>query len=415
LVSSNPMPDIIVIGGGPAGMMAAGQAASLGADVWLLERNPTLGRKLLLTGQGRCNITNNLEVRQFIADCGPKAKFLYPALNAFPNRRTVEFFENLGLEVKLERGGRYFPRSNRSAEVLQVLTSYLSKNRVRILFGHRVSALKSHSGGFEIWAGDGVFRAPRAILATGGRSYPATGSTGDGYRLAHNLGHRIIDPKPTVVPLEVEESFVKELQGLSLKNVALSFVQGKRRLSLFGEMMFTHYGISGPIVLDASRHIGEWIEEGQVACHLDLKPALDEGTLTRRLVRQQALWGRRTVKVFLKDFLPAKLIPVFLGLSQLPSDLRVNQLTAWQRSAIVSFLKKISFTVVGLRGYSEAVATAGGVDLTQVDPKTMRSKIVPGLYFCGEVLDLDGPCGGYNLQIAWSTGYLAGASAASPE
>lgn len=393
-------------------MMAAGQAASLGADVWLLEKNQSLGRKLLLTGQGRCNLTNNLDTRQFIADCGPKAKFLYPALNAFPNQRTVEFFEGLGLKIKLERGGRYFPAADRSAEVLEVLRSFLSKNKVRVLFGHRTAAILKRLGGFEVSTGDRTHRSSRVILATGGLSYPATGSTGDGYRLAQNLGHRIIDPRPTVVPLEVKEPFVKELQGLSLKNVALNFIQAKRKLSLFGEMLFTHFGISGPIVLDASRQVGDWLREGEVTCHLDLKPALDHNTLERRLVRQQSLWGKRTLRVFLRDFLPAKLIPVFIGLSRISPELRMNQLTAEQRTALVSLLKKISFTIIGVRGYSEAVATSGGVDLTQVEPRTMESKIVPGLYFCGEVLDLDGPCGGYNLQIAWSTGYLAGNNAA---
>lgn len=407
------MPDIIVIGGGPAGMMAAGRAASLGADVRLLEKNPALGRKLLLTGQGRCNVTNNLDPKKFIADCGPKARFLHGALSRFSTADAVAFFEGLGLKLKLERGGRYFPESDDSHDVLAALERFLTRGGARIFKGCGVEKVAFERGRFQAASGHHSHEADKLVIATGGMSYPATGSTGDGYLFASGLGHTVVPTMPTDAPLKVSEPFVRELQGLSLKNVSLNFRQGDRRAGFFGEMLFTHYGISGPIVLDASRTVGPWLADGRVGCLLDLKPALSPEQLDERLRRDIASLGRKALKGLLRGLMPSSLVDVFAGLCGLGLGTPANQLKTSQRKAMVTQLKGMALTVTGLRGYDEAVATAGGVETSEVNPKTMESKIKPGLFLCGEVLDLDGPCGGYNLQIAWSTGWAAGSGAAA--
>jgi predicted Rossmann fold flavoprotein len=411
-IPNNTDKKTLIIGGGPAGMMAAITAAKAGAKVVLLEKMPALGRKLLLTGQGRCNVTNNLDPRQFIADCGPGARFLHGALNSFSCQDTLEFFEQLGVKLVLERGGRYFPESQKSMDILLALQKALKQSGVEVYTGARVQNISKHPGGFKISTPEKAYTADFLIIATGGKSYPATGSTGDGYSFAEELGHAIVPPRPSDVPLIVREDFVKQLQGLSLKNVALTFSHGKNRISFFGEMLFTHYGISGPIVIDASRQAGLWLEDGPVQCSLDLKPALSPEVLEQRLLRDMDDQGRKTYKNLLKGLLPSSLIPVFCSLSRINPDILVNQLNKEQRGTIKKLLKGVIFSVTGLRGYNEAVVTAGGVDLSEVNPKTMESKKTPGLFFCGEVLDLDGPCGGYNLQIAWSTGFTAGSSAA---
>lgn len=391
-------------------MMAAGTAAECGSSVLLLEKMPSLGRKLLITGQGRCNITNDLEIKKFIADCGPKVRFLYGPLSRFGHQDTLRFFEDLGLKCKLERGGRYFPESDSSRDVLEALERYLAGGKVKLITNTRVTGIRKEREGFSVTAGTAVYHSDKLIIATGGRSYPGTGSTGDGYAWASDLGHNVSPLKPSDVPLNVKEDFVKELQSLSLKNVELAFVRGSKKIKYFGEMLFTHYGISGPIVLDASRAIGPWLDKGPVDCKLDLKPALTEDMLDKRLQREIPDSGKKTFKVFLKEYLPAKLIPVFASLCGIDGELRVNQLNAGQRKKIIELLKDIPFTITSLRGFDEAVVTAGGVDPDQINQATMESKKVKGLYFCGEILDLDGPCGGYNLQIAWSTGFLAGKS-----
>jgi hypothetical protein len=391
-------------------MMAAGKAAESGSSVILLEKMSSLGKKLLITGQGRCNITNNLEVKKFIADCGPQARFLFGPLTRFGFESTLKFFEELGLKCKLERGGRYFPESDSSRDVLEALEGYLAAGRAKVTTNVRVTGIRKEREGFSVTVGTEVYRSNRLVIATGGKSYPGTGSTGDGYSWAADLGHKVTPLKPSDVPLNVKEDFVKELQGLSLKNSELTFGRGSKKIKYFGEMLFTHYGISGPIVLDASRAVGPWLDDGPVDCHLDLKPALDEETLNRRLQREIVESGKKTFKIFIKEYLPAKLIPVFIVLCGIGDDLRVNQLNAGQRKKVIELLKDIRFTVTSLRGFDEAVVTAGGVDPDQIDQATMESKKVRGLYFCGEILNLDGPCGGYNLQIAWSTGFLAGKS-----
>lgn len=393
--------------------MAAGRAASLGADVRLLEKNQALGRKLLLTGQGRCNITNNLEADRFIADCGSKARFLHGALSRFSTQDAASFFESLGLKLKLERGGRYFPESDDSRDVLAALERHLREGGVKVLKGKKVERIEKGEKGFRVHSEGQVFTPEILIIATGGRSYPATGSTGQGYLLAESLGHTIVEPMPTDVPMEVREGFVRDIQGLGLRNIELGFARGKRRAAFFGEMLFTHYGISGPIVLDASRTVGPWLKEGPVACRLDLKPALSPEKLDERLKRDIASQGRKSFKGLLKGLMPSSLVPVFTGLCGTSPETPANQITAAQRRRMAGLLKGLELTVTGLRGFDEAVATAGGVDTSEVNPRNMGSKLVPGLYFCGEVLDLDGPCGGYNLQIAWSTGWAAGNGAAA--
>jgi hypothetical protein len=389
-------------------MMAAGTAAEVGSSVVLLEKMPSLGRKLLITGQGRCNITNNLENRKFIADCGSRARFLFGPLTRFGFEATLKFFEELGLKTKLERGGRYFPESDRSRDVLEALEKYLAAGKVKVITNARVTGIRKEREGFSVTAGTEVYRSARLIIATGGKSYPGTGSTGDGYPWASALGHKVTAVKPSDVPLNVKDDFIRELQGLSLKNVELIFTSGSQKLRFFGEMLFTHYGISGPIVLDASRAIGPWLESGPVECRLDLKPALDEAALEKRMQREIPSLGKKAFRAFLREYLPAKLIPVFIGLCGIDAGLRVNQMNAGQRKKFGGLLKGIRFTVTSLRGFDEAVVTSGGVDTDQIDQSTMESKKVMGLYFCGEILDLDGPCGGYNLQIAWSTGRMAG-------
>ena len=392
-------------------MMAAITAAKLGSKVTLLEKMPALGRKLLLTGQGRCNVTNNLDPRQFIADCGPGARFLHGALNRFFSQDTLDFFEQLGVHMVLERGGRYFPESQRSIDILLALQKALKQAGVDIITNASALKITKRSEGFHIAMPGESYTADSLIIATGGKSYPATGSTGDGYGFAEKFGHTLVPPRPSDVPLTVKEDFVKQLQGLSLKNVELKFSQGKNKATFFGEMLFTHYGISGPIALDASRQVGQWLKDGPVQCSLDLKPALSNEVLDQRLLRDIDTQGRKTYKNLLKGLLPSSLIPVFADLSRIDPATLVNQLNKGQRSEIKKLLKGIDFTVTGLRGYDEAVVTAGGVNLTEIDPRTMESKIISGLYFCGEILDLDGPCGGYNLQIAWSTGFTAGKNA----
>ncbi|MDP2807609.1 MAG: aminoacetone oxidase family FAD-binding enzyme, partial [bacterium] len=313
--------------------------------------------------------------------------------------------------LALERGGRYFPESQKSMDILLALQKALKQAGVEIVTGARVLKISKRSDGFQISTPGATYTSDSLIIATGGKSYPATGSTGDGYGFTKGFGHTIVPPRPSDVPLAVREDFIKQLQGLSLKNVELSFSHGKNRISFFGEMLFTHYGISGPIVIDASRPVGQWLEDGPVNCSLDLKPALSNEALDQRLLRDMDAQGRKTYKNLLKGLLPSSLIPVFCSLSRISPDTLVNQLNKEQRGVVKKLLKGIDFTVIGLRGYDEAVVTAGGVDLSEVNPKTMESKKTPGLYFCGEVLDLDGPCGGYNLQIAWSTGFAAGSSA----
>jgi hypothetical protein len=407
--------DVAVLGGGPAGMMAAGRAGEKGARVILIEKNPSPGKKLLITGKGRCNITQaEFDDREFVKTLGKNGKFLFSSLAVFGPEEVVGFFENSGLRTKVERGGRVFPVSDRARDVLDILLQYLKKNKVEIKTGARVTAFDSSRGHIKCvkLANGGDIEADKFIIATGGKSYPATGSTGDGYSWAKNLGHTIVEPRPALTPVKIRETWPKRLSGLSLKNVAVNIYQnGKKQDSRFGEMLFTHFGISGPIVLDASKKIGELMKNGGVEIQIDLKPALEFAKLDERIQRDFKTIGKKDFVNYLPELLPQKLVQIFAGLSGIDPRKKISLVTKEERQSLVKTLKGLKLTVDSVVGFDQAIVTTGGVSLAEVDPKTMKSKLVDNLYLAGEVLDLDGPTGGYNLQISWSTGYAAGSAA----
>lgn len=406
------MSDIVVIGGGAAGCMAALTAAAQGAQVLLLERNPKLGRKLYITGKGRCNLTNRSSVQECLANIPHNGKFLMSALAQFPPEDVLAFFEGLGVPLKTERGNRVFPCSDKAADVIDALVRALRRAGVRIeqdraeaivLEGDTVTAVKGESGE--------RYSCKAVILATGGLSYPATGSTGDGYRMAKMVGHTIQPPRGSLVPLEAEEC--APMQGLSLRNVALT-VRNEKNKMLFqeqGELLFTHFGLSGPLVLSASAHMRDF-ETERYTLHLDLKPALDEETLDRRLVRELTEGANRDLRHVLETLEPKALIPLLLKRAGLEGSEKANGVTRAQRRELLNTLKDLVFPVSGPRPVSEAIVTAGGVTVKEVSPKDMSSKICKGLYLAGEILDVDAYTGGFNLQIAWATGRAAGAGAA---
>jgi len=422
--------DVAVIGGGPAGMMAAGTAAQKGARVVLIEKNQRLGRKLLITGKGRCNITHaETDPGRFIETLGKKAKFLYPALHLFGVRETIAFFNRRGLETKVERGNRVFPVSDRAADVLGVLLDYLEETGVTVLSGVSVTGLektgrsiskiiskeqKSPPYRGQQETSNINIEADRYILCTGGLSYPGTGSVGDGLRWLEKLGHSVIPPAPALVPVRVKETWVEEVQELTLKNVRVTIHQdNKKQDERFGEAQFLRDGLGGPIVLDMSRHIGTLLRGGPVQLLIDLKPALEYKKLDNRVQRDFGEYHNKAFKNALDKLLPKKLIPVFLKLSGIESSRKVNAITKDERKRLVHLFKELPFNVTGLYGFEKALVTAGGVSLKEIDPRTMGSRLIDNLYFAGEVIDLDGPTGGYNLQICWSTGSTAGQSAAA--
>jgi len=406
--------DVIVIGGGAGGMMAAIAAGQLGAKVLLLEKNDILGKKMLIAGKGRCNITNDKEIQQLIEAFPHNGRFLYTAFNRFSNQDTKEFFTSNGVPLKVERGDRVFPVSDRSKDIVQAMEKQLRAAGVKIKTKARVVDVRCQMTGLHqvVLANGEILEAERVIVATGGASYPGTGSTGDGYGFARNAGHEIVTLRPALVPLTVSEAWVKELQGLSLKNVTLTLTnqEGKVIAEDFGEMLFTHFGISGPIVLTVSgQAVDYWQKEKTpLKATIDLKPALSEEKLDARLLREIEAQHKKQLKNSLSALLPAKLIPVFLKLTGLEAEKMMYQLTKAERQKMVQTLKNLTLTVTGTRPLEEAIVTAGGVQVKEISPKTMESKIVPGLYFVGEVLDIDGVTGGFNLQAALSTGYLAG-------
>jgi predicted Rossmann fold flavoprotein len=410
--------DVLVIGGGPAGMMAAVAASQNGAKVVLVEKNPELGIKLMMTGKGRCNITNaEKDLKKFLEMFGKHGKFLYHALNVFGPEETVEFFENHGLATKTERGNRVFPESDRAQDVRGVLLSQMMKGKVMILKNSSVYDFVLKDGRIVTVKIKGERRAEilaeRVVIATGGLSYPFSGSSGDGLSWAERLGHKIVKPVPALTPVVLKEKWIGELEGLSLKNVRIDVYQsGKKKDERFGEAIFTSDGMSGPIILDASRKIGELLQSGQVVIRIDFKPALDFGELDRRIQRDFQENMNRFFRNSLGDLLPEKMIPVLIRLSGIDPDKRVNLITREERVRLVHLLKEFDLNVLKLLGFEKAIVTSGGIDLREVDPKIMNSKIVENLYFAGEVLDLDAPTGGYNLQECWSTGYVAGISAA---
>lgn len=405
---------VTVIGGGAAGMLAAGRAAELGASVTLLEKNGLLGKKLLITGKGRCNITNYCDVKGFIENIPGNPRFMYSALNAFDSAVLIELLNSLGLKTKVERGNRVFPESDRSADVVAAFERYMRERGVDVRLNHEVKELRQAGGGFEVITGGGVFPGGAVIIATGGLSYPLTGSTGDGYGFAKTFGHDVTGLRPSLVPLTVKEAWVRELQGLSLKNAAISLYAGcKPVYSDFGELMFTHYGVSGPVILSASRHI--FSRESGARLVIDLKPALSHEQLDARLLRDFGGNINREFRNSLGELLPQKMIPVVVGLSGIAPSKRVNSVTREERLSLARLLKGLELTITGTRGFNEAVITVGGVSVGGINPKTMESKLINGLYFCGEVLDVDAFTGGYNLQIAFSTGYAAGTAAGGGE
>lgn len=412
------MSSVIVIGGGPAGMMAAISAAECGARVSLLEKNEKLGKKLFITGKGRCNLTNAADIEEFFRAVISNPKFLYSAFYSFTNEQTIAFFESLGLKTKVERGGRVFPQSDHSSDVISALSRELSRRKADVLLHTEVKELiieEGRAAGVLLSSGKKLY-ADAVIVASGGISYPSTGSTGDGYRFAESCGHRVTELSPALVPMEVKEWYAKELMGLSLRNIQIRITEGKKKLyEEFGEMLFTHYGVTGPVILSASSVIGNRLKQKQLTLHIDLKPALSEEQLDKRVLREFEANHNRQFKNAVDSLFPAKLKPVMVELSEIPEDKKVHEITKEERLRFVRLIKDFTMTLTNLRGYNEAIITKGGVSVKEVDPGTMESKKVSGLYFAGEVLDLDAVTGGYNLQIAWSTGYLAGMSAAERE
>ena len=402
--------DLIVVGGGPAGMFAAITAARNGAKVLLLEKNDRLGKKLLITGKGRCNVTNDCPAEEVLRNTPRNGRFLYSAMTAFPPESTKQFFENQGCPLKTERGNRVFPQSDRSASILDSLKQALADQGVTVKTG-RVRQILTLEGAVSGVRTDGdEYTAPSVILATGGASYPATGSTGDGYAMAQKLGHRVIPAQGSLVPLETAGEDCRRMQGLSLRNVGVRLLdaRGKVLYRDFGELLFTHFGVSGPTVLSASCHL-----KGEGCCLvIDLKPALEEGKLDARILRDLELYQNRTMENALTDLLPRSMIPVVLDRLEIDPAMQANSLTKEKRRALVGLLKAFRVEITGKRPVAEAIITSGGVKVSEIDPKTMESKLVPGLYFAGEVIDCDAYTGGFNLQIAWATAFAAGRSAA---
>ncbi|MCK4799176.1 MAG: NAD(P)/FAD-dependent oxidoreductase [Spirochaetes bacterium] len=408
--------DIAVIGGGPAGMIAAGKAGSLGARVILLEKNDILGKKLLITGKGRCNITNaDFNIRSFIEKFGKKGKFLYPSLNTFGSQDIINFFNKRGLPTKIERGKRVFPEGDRAKDVLDILSNYLYENKVEVIYNSSVNEfITSKDKISKIICKDKKIIADNYILCTGGLSYPATGSNGDGYKLVEKIGHSITKIRPALAPIILKESWVNKLQGLSLKNVSISIFQNNKKVDdRFGEALFTHNGLSGPIILDMSKKIGELINHGEVKLFIDFKPAINHKELDIRLQRDLNEFKNKMFKNSLDKLLPKTLIPVIIQLSDINPEKQANSITKEERKKIVNLLKHFVLYVECLENIDKAIITSGGIKLDEIEPKTMQSKKISNLYLAGEILDLDGPTGGYNLQVCWSTGYLAGKSVVS--
>ncbi|PIZ13787.1 MAG: aminoacetone oxidase family FAD-binding enzyme [Elusimicrobia bacterium CG_4_10_14_0_8_um_filter_37_32] len=414
--------DVVVIGGGASGMFASGGAAEKGDNVLLVERGERLGRKLSITGKGRCNITNAGEIKDFIKSYGNNGKFLYRAFTEFFNQDLTTFFNQYGVRTKQERGGRIFPVSDNSQSIVNALKNYLGENKVMIKLNSRaeeiiISENKPSEKDFRKHKVDGIklknsaeiIKSVKVILATGGISYPGTGSTGDGYFIAEKVGHSIVPLRPALVPLETKDIFVKSLQGLTLKNVMVTVFDNDKKIdSEFGDMLFTHFGVSGPIILKLSGLIVDNLSRNKrVTISINLKPALDKDKLDARLLREFKNSGIRSICNVIKNLLPRKLIPVFMKLTGIVSDKKCCQITQSEREKIISLLTNFNLEISKPRPVEEAIITRGGVALDEINPYTMESKKVKGLYFCGEIIDIDGITGGYNLQAAFSTAYLA--------
>jgi predicted Rossmann fold flavoprotein len=405
---------VLTIGGGAAGMMAAGIAAQNGCPAALLERNPRVGRKLMITGKGRCNITNDCEIDALISHIPSNGRFLYSAFHRFSSQDTIRFFEEQGVPTKTERGNRVFPQSDKAADVVDALRRFVKKSGCSMLHGRAKSLIIENDQVIGVVTEEGrTLSADAVIIACGGLSYPGTGSTGDGYELARQAGHTIVPPVPSLVPLIADEPWCKRLQGLSLRNIAIKVEDQANRKTVykdFGELLFTHFGLSGPVILSASAHMRP-MERKRYRVDIDLKPALSIDQLDLRLQRDFAQFSNRDFMNSLQGLLPRKLIPVAVELSTISPSTKCNQITKDQRIAFAALLKNLSVTVDGFRPVEEAIVTSGGVAVSEINPKTMESKRIKGLYFAGEVLDLDAYTGGFNLQIAFSTGWVAGNSA----
>lgn len=404
------MSKVLIVGGGAAGMMAAIFAAYNGNEVHIFEKNEKLGKKLFITGKGRCNITNASDMETLFGSVVSNSKFLYSSFCGFTNRDAIDFFERIGVRTKIERGDRVFPESDHSSDVIRGLERELQQLGVAV---HLHTVVKKVCGQerFEYLVlenGTKVY-GDACVVATGGYSYRATGSTGDGYRFAKETGHCVTELLPALVPLEIKEWYAKELQGLSLRNVAVKVVDGKKQLyNDFGEMLFTHYGVSGPLCLSASSYIGKTLSEHELKLSIDLKPALSEEQLDQRVLRDFEENRNKQFKNALSGLFPSKLVPVMIELSEIDPNKKVNEISKEERQHFVKLIKNFTMTITKLRDFNEAIITQGGICVKEVNPSTMESKKMPGLYFAGEVLDLDALTGGFNLQIAWSTGYAAG-------
>lgn len=414
---------VLVIGGGAAGMMAAVCAADAGAAVTLLEKNEKTGKKLYITGKGRCNLTNACGTEEFFDHIISNGKFMYSAFYQMDNQSVMDFFEQAGLKLKKERGERIFPVSDHSSDVIAALNRQMEKKGVRVLLQAKVQELlvsDSEDGqvrvtGVKLSSGTEIL-ADAVIVATGGKSYEATGSTGDGYRFAMEAGHKVKEPCPALVPFHVKEEWCGRLQGLSLKNVSVVLQKDKKKIyEGFGEMLFTHFGVSGPLILSASSYYAKKCGAASASLMIDLKPALSKEQLDKRLLRDFEENKNKQYKNALDGLLPAKMIPVIVELSQIMPEKKVHEITRQERGKLADLLKGLCLTVTGTRGFSEAIITQGGVEVKAINPSTMESKLVKSLYFAGEVLDVDAVTGGFNLQIAWSTGALAGISAGKGE
>ncbi len=408
---------IVIIGGGPAGMMAAITAAKAGADVVLLEKNEKTGKKLFITGKGRCNVTNACDTENLFANVMEHSKFLYSAVYGYDNQAVMQFFEDAGCHLKTERGQRVFPESDHSSDILRALDREMQKTGVKVRLNSEVEEVlidneKKQILGVRLHNREKIM-ADRLIIATGGISYVLTGSTGDGYRFAREAGHSVTKLSPALVPFNIEEDWCKQLQGLSLRNVEATIeVEGRNIYSDFGEMLFTHYGVSGPLMLSGSSYYVHKAGNRPAKLYIDLKPALTQEQLDKRILREFDANRNKQFKNAIATLFPAKMQNIMPMLAQIDPEKKVNEITKEERERFLHTIKHLELTITGVRDYNEAIITKGGVKLSEINPSTMESKIIKGLYFAGEVLDLDALTGGYNLQIAWSTGHLAGESAA---
>lgn len=412
---------VIVIGGGPAGMMAAITASENGNDVTLVEKMNSLGRKLLITGKGRCNITSSLNIEEFIKNTPGNGRFLYSCYQQYTNKDIIEFLRKQGLEVKEERGNRIFPVTDKSQDVLKCFTKKLKENRVKILYNMQVQKIlvdEQKEKAIGILANNEEMYADKIILATGGKSYPLTGSTGDGYKMVEELGHNVTKIKPSLVPLEIyQKSLCQDLQGLSLRNIEMKILDKSKNKTIyedFGEMLFTHFGVSGPTILSSSAHlvryknIDEKLKNREIVLKIDFKPALSTKKLDDRILRDFTEFKNKQFKNSLEKLLPHKLINPIIKLSKIDPDKKVNEITKEERTRLVEILKNFTIEIKGFRPIDEAIVTSGGIKISEINPKTMESKLIRNLYFAGEIIDVDSYTGGFNLQIAYSTGFVAG-------